>query len=319
MNEKLLPQGKGAALFDNIKYNVPGLFVCSDLIFEIINIIKKKYNYILPISSMYGSPNFKWNGGRTIVKTYETNGINKKIANELETVKRNGIMPLVTMSNHQLSEDDLNDELGNYILESLNEISGGVIVSSEILRDYIKNKYHNISIHASVIKTVIEGNRTVEYYKNLSNNYDVFVVHPDDNFNIELLKKINLDNAEIMINERCKYNCELRAEHYNSIADEQKNIDDGKISKFMKKCSFLPENKQLNSSSRNISLSITEVHEILKYGAKRIKLQGRADDLRIMVFDLLRYTLENEIAFPSAYVSMFDFVNKYNQKVKYKV
>ena len=159
------------------------------------------------------------------------------------------ITPLVSFSNMYLSEADLEDPLCNMILDCLEDLSGGVIVSSNILFRYIRKLYLHIRIHASVIMYAI-----VDYYKELSSRYDHYVVHPDDLFNIGFLQEIPSKNAELLINERCFMDCPLREEHYMSISREQISRFRGEYidEKFLDHCVALPEHKQLDSNRRNI-------------------------------------------------------------------
>ena len=48
---------------------------------------------------------------------------------------------------------------GNAILAMADEVGGGVIVSTPLLRDYIRAKYPNIEVHASVIMTAFPEQR----------------------------------------------------------------------------------------------------------------------------------------------------------------
>ena len=165
---------------------------------------------------------------------------------------------MITFFNLCISYEDLNDSIGNYILEIINEVGGGVIVASNIIESYIRERYPKIKVHASVIYTALNENRTSIYYEMLSEKYDKFVVHPDDLYRSSLLKQIPKENAEIMINERCGINCNIRLQHYESISREQKSCVNGEFEYeyFLKKCSMIPENKQLYLRNNNISFTV---------------------------------------------------------------
>ena len=309
-NEKL-PQHFSAALFQNVHYNLPGLFQFSDLLYIFLDAVRRKFSYDIPVSYIYGSPLCKWNGGRVIMNIHKRLS-HEEIKEELFRANEYGITPLLTFSNLSIDEALLEDKLCNDILEILRQTGGDIIVASPLLEQYIRKYYPEIKIHASVIKTVFAP-RTSEYYAQLSEKYYYYVVHPDDNYNSELLRSIPTHNAEILVNEHCFHKCKQRAGHYNSISREQISIANKafQYENFLECCSAIPECKQLYSSRRNISCSIADIQDLLKLGFSYIKIQGRIDNIYSAFFDIMRYTLENDIAFPSLYPIFCSQIEKY--------
>ena len=310
--KEYLPQGNEVSLFNNVVYNVPGLFQFSSLIYKYIDVVKSRYNYNLPIKYIYGAPNCIWNGGRII---FTDSRIYDSFEVELYNTCKYKLVPLITFSNLKITNDLLLDEIGNRLLNILNNISGGVIVSSPLLEKYIRDNFKNIKIHASVVKTS-SSVRNVRYYQSLSNNYDCYVLHPDDNVNYDLLSQIPTHNAEILINERCYPECKQRHEYYISISNEQLSLCEGsyKYENFLSGCSAIPEWKQLNSKTRNISCTLEELALLNNLGVKIFKIQGRTDNLYSVFFDLMRYTLENKIAFPTLYPLFCHEIEKFKNQ-----
>lgn len=310
-NDDNLPQCVSAAAFPNAVYNVPGLFQFSPLICRYLDYAERKFGFRIPIRYLYGAPPVKWNGGRLIL--HQTAPALPAIEGEIRNIASRGIIPLVTFSNVLVSESDLGDPLCNEILRILDEVSGGAIISSDVLLRYIREHYSGIRIHASVIMCAVEQNRTAAYYQELSSWYDHYVVHPDDLFDIGLLREIPYQNAELLINERCFRGCPIRREHYMSISREQISRTNGTAinEKFLNHCMAIPEHKQLDSKRRNISLSVVETRQLLDLGFGTIKLQGRTDDLTVFFFDLMRYTLEPEAAFPAMFPAFFCEIQDY--------
>ncbi len=310
-NDDNLPQGVSAAAFPDAIYNVPGLFQFSTLICRYLDHAERKFDFRIPIRYLYGAPPVRWNGGRLLM--HKEVPTLSAIEGEICGIVSKGIIPLVTFSNTLVSESDLGDPLCNGILRSLEEVSGGAIVSSDMLLRYIRERYPGIRIHASAIMCAAEQNRTAAYYQELSSWYDHYVVHPDDLFDIGLLRKIPYRNAELLINERCFRDCSIRREHYMSISREQISRTDGTAidEKFLNHCAAVPERKQLDSKHRNISLSIVETRQLLDLGFGTLKLQGRTDDLTVFFFDLMRYTLEPEAAFPAMFPAFFCEIQDY--------
>jgi len=308
-----LPQGDAAALMKNVSYNVPGIFLCSKLIYLLMDMVEEKFGYRIPIEFIYGAPQLKWNGGRLILNHYDNSFSLSEVEKEFVLANKRGIRPLLTFSNTTITKDDLSDRKSNDVLKMVNDNNGGVIVTSELLHTYIKDLYPDISVHASVIKTAYEKNRDKSYYSDLSGNYDYYVIHPDDNFNKELLECLPKENAEIILNERCFYRCEMRTLHYDSISAEQITQSNNNYQNrdFLKNCAAMPEEKQSYSNRRNISLTVPEVKQLHDLGYNLFKIQGRTDSLNLFFFDLMRYTLENEIAFPNMYAIFTHQIDKF--------
>ncbi|WP_378957064.1 hypothetical protein [Pelosinus sp. sgz500959] len=301
-------------------FNASGLFVYTPLIVQLIEIVRKKYDYLLPIVSIYGSPKVLWNGGRLILKDFCYNNLSS-YEKEFVLLSQYKIVPSITFTNHLIQKKDLADKECNKILELLEEHKGNVILSSDILREYISEKYSNIKIYASVIKTTIEdGKGNFHYYKLLEKNFDTYVIHPDDNFNHKLFEGLDLNKVEILLNERCFYGCLNRKQHYETIAREQicqtENIKyDGR---FLDQCSAIPETKQSSSQKRNLMLTLNEVRELYSLGVRRFKLQGRADNIYLYFYDLIRYLLDDQMAAPTVYAIMCGHIESYITRGKYE-
>lgn len=315
-----LPLGKRSSLFPEkeINYNISGLFICTELIFKLISIIEDKFEYRLPIKYIFGSPSVKWNGGRYILKDMNKLESLEFIEKEIENTIKKGIIPVFTFSNTFLTEKDLFDEKCNIILKLINDLGAEVIVASSILEQYIRELYPKIKIHASVILSAFEKDRNFHFYEKLSLNFHNYVVHPDDNFNYGLLQKLPKINAEILVNEKCKYLCQIRKEHYKSISIEQIETIEGNYSdkRFLDSCSMLPEIKQSLTKERSISLTTEEVKKIINLGYSSLKIQGRTDNLYTYFFDLLRFTLEKEVAFPTVYSLFCGYIENFLKRKK---
>ena len=65
----------------------------------------------------------------------------------------------------------------------------------------------------------------------------------------------------------------------------------------------MPDYKQCRTKERNISLTTQDLVNLQQMGFSLFKLQGRLDIPYVFFFDFLRYTLENQVAFPAMYPS----------------
>lgn len=296
-----LPQGEQAALLPGASYSLPGLFLYSDLVFECLDQVREKFQYQIPVKYLYGSPQVKWNCGRLLLVDHGPT--REAVEAELRLVRERGVLPLLTFSMPNMTERDLEDARGNEILALLHELGGGVILSSPLLYRHIRENYPNVECHASVIQVSFQQTRDVAYYEGLARDYSRYVVHPDDNFQPDFLRKLPKAQAEIMVNERCVYQCRQRAEHYLANTIDQAAVIDGtrNFTNFLDRCPNVPNFKQRSTKERTVSLTIQEIQDLRAMGFDLFKLQGRLDIPYVFFFDLLRYTLENTLAFPAMY------------------
>lgn len=301
-------------------FNASGLFVYTPLIVKLIEIVRDKYGYLLPIFSIYGSPKVLWNGGRLILKDFCHNN-SSSYDKEFDLLSKYNIVPSITFTNHLIQKKDLGDRKCNEILELLEEYKGNVILSSDILREYILERHSNIKIYASVIKTTMEdGKGNFHYYKSLENKFDTYVIHPDDNFNHKLFNGLDLRKVEILLNERCFSGCLNRKNHYEAIAREQicqtKNIQ--YKSNFLDRCSAIPEIKQSSSQKRNLMLTLNEVKELYSLGVRKFKIQGRTDNIYLYFYDLIRYLIDDQMAAPNIYAIICGHIESYITRGEYE-
>lgn len=301
MPSSLLPQGDQAALVPGAAYSVPGLFLYADLIYACLDQVEAKFGYRIPVRYLYGSPKVLWNGGRLVLT--DNHYTHQQLYDELAGAAARGITPLLTFSMTRMTLEDLADPAGNELLEMVAQVKGGVIVVHPLLRDYIRQHYPQVEIHASVVLTSFEKNRDLAYYEGLARDYDRYVVHPDDNFCPELLAQLPKAQGEIILNERCVFHCPQRKEHYLSTTDDQRILlgGEGELSCFLDRCPFVPDFKQSRTKERNISLTTQDEVRLGEMGFRLFKLQGRLDIPYVFFFDFFRYTLENQVAFPAMY------------------
>ena len=301
LTPSILPQGQNAALLRNVSYSIPGLFLFSELVYEALEQVRAKFDYQIPVQYLYGSPQVRWNGGRLIFRNYRY--ARDAMEKELSGAVEHGMTPLLTFSTTAMDEELLKDPDGNLLLEMLNDLHGGAIVTHPLLKGYIEKHFPNIELHASVLMTVYPEKRDESYYRSLAKEYRRFVVNTDDNHDLELMARIPKERAEVILNERCGYHCPQRREHYESIGVQQPAIIEGctQFENFLGRCPYVPEGKQSETKARHISLTTQEAAVLADMGFDLFKLQGRLDSPYVFFFDFFRYTLEPELAFPTMY------------------
>lgn len=315
---ELLPQGTAAALLPQVSFTVPGLFLFSELVYQCIQQVEAKFSYHIPVRFLYGSPQVRWNCGRLVLINHHESL--DEMERELKGAVAHGITPLLTFTSPLLQQEDLKDPVCNGLLEILEEVRGGVVLASPLLRDYIRSSYPHVSMHASIILTTYAQERSAAYYRQLAQDYDYYVIHSDDKFHPELLRQLPKENAEIILNERCGYQCPQRQEHFISIAQDQTALLDGcgPLSNFLDRCPYVPEGKQREMPTRSISSTVREAAALAEMGFPLFKLQGRLDSPYVFFFDFLRYALEGELAFPTMYpifsYSIYNYLKEKERK-----
>ena len=110
------------------------------------------------IGSVYGAPaGCRWDGGRA--------GFGDTAPEEAEELMREyGISPRLTFSNSLLRKEDLSDPACNRLcalFEKSGPVSAGVILTSDLLLDYLREKYPGLYFVSSTNK-VLTGFRQLE-------------------------------------------------------------------------------------------------------------------------------------------------------------
>ena len=182
--------------------------------------------------------------------------------------------------------------------------NNAVAITCDVLSDYIRDKYPTLKQKASVVKLTTEmpKKRTFEYYEGLLEKYDMIYLHPDDNLNLGLLKKIsesgNIDKYEPLINERCTINCNIRKDHYAEIS---RAVIDGWHGMFnFTNVDFIHNPSHPRSicprittpELRSCTLSKPEFKRIYDIGFRNFKLQGRDAGWQAMLYNFSNWILE---------------------------
>lgn len=289
------------------EWNISGAFSYDEYLLQFIDIIIELSNGNNQIKSVFGCPpNFIWNGGRYLVN--KSLGIN--IEEIIEEYNRRNIEVHITANNFNISEADIcNRDCNQIILSLINmgfkyNVRNGIIVSDETLFKYIKTYYPSLKTTSSIIKVSSENCAgDYNYYNRLSKRFDKIVLHPDDNFNVDLLNKIDFDNVEICVNEQCIYLCRNRSNHYNTIGNYNKGfITIEQVEQFEDAfciCgSDIFSNKNI-TNTRNSSYTKKELRDIYNnYNLKKFKIQGRRDPnftFLTQLYDMCKYILKEDL------------------------
>ncbi len=309
-----LPEQK--LLKKDVNWNVSGLFAQDRLILSFIKVVTEFLGAPNPISSVHGCPPLLWNSGR-ITMNLDKDAIDAT----LDSYAKMGMPVYLTFSNHLIEKEDLDDISCNYLLDKVAEgENNGVILVSDILADYIRNRHPHIKLMSSIIRpTFYDGVRDKDYYESLAKIFDCVVFLPDDIFAFDMLNSLeNKDKFEVIANEPCLYGCKTRRLHYSFLAKYNKRdilLDDKSMNFEMKVCKSKPFFKQINvhigqenaDRARNCNLNLKEFNAIYDMGFRRFKLQGRNEAPPSFIYDLTKYMLEPEFTAPLVFKHMTTF------------
>ena len=224
------------------------------------------------ISSVYDShAGLRWNGGRYI--PHFPFSLEESIR-RVRAYNNLGIGFNITFSNNQLSENDFQDEDCNWFLEQCESLMNSVIVSSHMLKNYIRENYPAYKIVASIGF----NRKDPDFYQDIQHEYDMMVLHPDLNQNLELIKRLDVSKLEVLVNEYCKKNCEFRTQHSEFISKLNK-----KQTTYLKRdhtfmngrCMAVGHDQEFHNE---LILSWEEVDRLNKFGVQHFKIQGREHD-----------------------------------------
>ena len=151
-----------------------------------------------------------WSGGR--ITTHESHlGTEDRIRNVLSIYQGYGVEYHLVFTNSLLKEEHLNDYWGNMQLRIVEKYGGGVIVASDILKDYIKQNYPKIKIISSTTKLNTEEAFIADC---ASGEYDVVVLNTQYNYSYDFIPQEYRHFVEILIDDCCPPDCMYRKTCY---------------------------------------------------------------------------------------------------------
>jgi hypothetical protein len=158
----------------------------------------------------------KWAGGRP--HAFQPGQTKETFAAMVQEYNRRGIGFNLVFSNLLIEKKHLGDKRCNWMLEQCYRPGNGVIVTSHVLADYIRTHYPEYRL----IHSLTHFNKEPQYYYQHSDLYDVFVLPPHLNYRPqvinELIENLGPERVEILVNETCFRECNIRKDHYELIS-----------------------------------------------------------------------------------------------------
>ena len=275
-------------------YHLPGLFEFYGLYREFLPLFREHREYFYDwcdIGSIYGAPaDCVWGGGRV--------GFGENNPKEvLALMKEYGISARLTFSNSLLRTEHLSDKKCNYLCSMFgekNEIQNGVIIHSDLLLEYLKNKYPEFYFVSSTTKVLID----FEQLKHEMNRNDFLYVVPDFRLNKELDKLNRLsekqkDKVEFLCNECCWFGCADRKKCYETVS--RKNLGE----KFKEYRCVDPDAESGYKFSKAMTnpgfIGIDDIKNIyMPMGFSNFKIEGRSLGSALILEFILYYMTKPE-------------------------
>ena len=204
-------------------YHLPGLFEFYELYRIFLPLYRTHREYFYDwcrIGSIYGAPpDCIWGGGRI--------GSGDCTAQEaLALTREYGVSARLTFSNSLLREEHLTDQKCNALCRLFSESDGpqnGVIVHSELLLRYLRERYPKLYFVSSTTKVLTAFS---QLQAELARDEFRFVV-PDFRLNrvfdrLNALPEAAKDKVELLCNECCWFGCKERSACYEAVS--RKNL-----------------------------------------------------------------------------------------------
>ena len=202
-------------------YHLPGLFEFYDLYRAFLPLYRTHREYFYDwcdIASLYGAPaGCLWGGGRAGFGDDDPRKV-------LALTREYGISARLTFSNSLLRREHLSDRACNALCALFAQQDGnGVIVHSDLLLGYLKQKYPNLYFVSSTTKVLTEFDRLQQEL----DREDFRFVVPDFRLNkafdrLNALPQSQKDKVEFLCNECCWFGCQDRKACYETVS--RKNL-----------------------------------------------------------------------------------------------
>jgi hypothetical protein len=310
---KTLSAGQGSALASSFhsllnpnwpeaRWDISGAFVYDEELILFYKLLRDSYG-IIPFSRVHGAPLCLWSSGRLKWQFQQERGDTERT---ILSYAAQGLALDVTFSSSTLQEKHIADRRGNYILELMTQAnptgSNGVILCSELLAGHVRQHYPTLKRIASVVKAAEEDGRgRRDYYLGTAERYDKVMIHPDDNFNLDLLAGLDdKDKYEILVNEPCFLGCQMRKTHYRLISELSQNVLDSSLEKqlselFERNRCLDMDRLLLSPDQRTLILANEEIKQLYDLGFRNFKIQGRGlGSVSAMFIEIFRLVFNQE-------------------------
>lgn len=276
-----------------IKFSLPGYYIHYEINMMLLSLYKIKRHYFkkeIEITSFYDSlPHLIWNGCRILSEGQVINSLSSDIYSMRDSYYDFGMTLRHTFTNNALTPEMMYDYRSNQWAAACEKEGNAVIVGSEMMANYIREKYPKYDI----IWSTSIGIKDINTINKISEK-DMVVLDYTLNRNENTLSKLtNPKNIEILCAEYCIDNCPHRKEHYNATNKIIINQEGEKDFK----CPFYTGEQNFYYYLKH-SKHILTYEDILilnkKYNIENFKLNGRSVHWIAYIEILVYYLIKNE-------------------------
>lgn len=275
-------------------YHLPGLFEFYELYRKFLPLFRGHRDWFYDwceIGSVYGAPaGCRWDGGRA--------GFGEEDPEAVAALMREyGISARLTFSNSLLREEDLRDAGCNRLCTLFGgggPVPGGVILSSDLLLDYLRERYPGFYFVSSTTKVLTEFSQLEE---ELARPEFRFVV-PDFRLNRALDRLAALPEelrgkVEFLCNEACWFGCPDRKACYENVC--RKNLGED-CPDHVCASPYAERGYRFSDAMRNPGfIGIRDIREVyLPKGFSHFKIEGRSLGSAVVLEFLLYYLTRPE-------------------------
>ncbi len=275
-------------------YHLPGLFEFCELYQRFLPIFRARREWFYDwctIGSIYGAPaGCRWDGGRAGFGQTDP-----EIAAAL--MREYGISARLTFSNSLLRKEDLSDPGCNRLctlFEKTGPVPSGVILSSDLLLDYLQDKYPGFYFVSSTTKVLREFRQLEAELARPAFHYVV----PDFRLNRETERLRSLPRewkgkVEFLCNEACWFDCPDRKACYENVC--RKNLGED-CEDHLCVSPDARRGYRFSDAMRNPGfIGIREIQEVyLPGGFSHFKIEGRSLGSAMILEFLLYYLTRPE-------------------------
>ena len=275
-------------------YHLPGLFEFYELYKVFLPLYREHREWFYEwcdIGSIYGAPaDCLWGGGRAAFGDADVDDV-------LALVKEYGVSARLTFSNSLLREEHLADKKCNELcaeVVSTGSTTGGVIVHSDLLTEYLRANYSELYLVSSTTKVLTDFS---DFEAELNRPEFAFVV-PDFRLNkafdkLSGLSQAQKDKVEFLCNECCDFCCKNRKVCYENVS--RKNLGEEVADH---KCSSpdAADGYRFSLAMKNQAfIGVKDIVETyLPMGFSNFKLEGRGLGSAVVLEFLLYYMTKPE-------------------------
>ena len=280
-----------------INFNLPGLYEHSDFNLFVLNFLKEQPDMVYPninIESVYGNFQFCiFDGGRIFNRYKHTS--KEEIENLVLQYNNLNTAVRLIFTNPLITKEYFNDRFANIVLDICHNGKNDIVVNSEELEDYLRNKYPNFRYISSTTKC---KSKKEDFFMELNKPYDLICLDYNLNNNFNLLNSLTQeqkDKCEFLCNAICAPGCPSRKNHYelNGIS----YLNWGK--QYHTETCHVQRNTlhPLTEQSKNYITPESIFSDYVPNGFSHFKLEGRTLSLTENVCNYAKFLIKPEYQF----------------------